>query len=295
MTFQSIFRNEGKHLRSGWRFLLFFFFFFLAYEALIAALAAVGPGLGLAVQADNAFFLGISRFIGLLLADSLSWLCQRYLEGLGFDVLGFSPSGTWIRNLSMGMALGGAGFALACLLGLALGGMRFSFNGESPASSMVFSMLTSFAVLAVAATFEELLLRGYLLQTFVRSDLPWVGVALTSAIFGLLHGANPNVGNIALLNTILAGIWFSVAYLKTRTLWLPIGLHISWNWIQGNVFGIEISGLKNLITDPLMRETDLGPEWLTGGSYGIEGGILCTIALGASIGLVGLVRVDGRR
>lgn len=295
MAFQSIFRNDGKQLRSGWRFLLFFFIFFFVYEILMAALSAIGPGLGLAVRPDDALFLGISRSIGLLLAVSLSWLCQRYLEGLGFNVLGFSPSGAWIRHLSVGMALGGAGFALACLLGFAVGGMHFSFNSGSSASSMAYSMLISFAVLAVAATFEELLLRGYLLQTFVRSDLPWVGVALTSAIFGLLHGANPNVGNIALLNTILAGIWFSIAYLRTKTLWLPIGLHISWNWIQGNVFGIEISGLKNLITDPLMRETDLGPEWLTGGSYGIEGGILCTIALGVSIGVVGLLKVDGRR
>ena len=81
------------------------------------------------------------------------------------------------------------------------------------------------------------------------------------------------------INTILAGIWFGVAYLKTRDLWFVWGMHLMWNWMQGAFFGIEVSGMTNLVTTPLLREIDSGPAWLTGDSYGVEGGIVTTIAI----------------
>jgi len=107
----------------------------------------------------------------------------------------------------------------------------------------------------------------------------WLGVFLTSVPFGLVHLFNPNVVPVfTLANTILAGLLLSVAYLKTRSLWLPLGIHWLWNWTLGWVFGLPISGLK-LVSYPLLQATDTGPDWLTGGSYGIEGGFACTVAL----------------
>ena len=137
----------------------------------------------------------------------------------------------------------------------------------------------SFVLIAVAAAAEEALFRGYIFQTFARSKLVWLAIALTSVFFGAVHLRNPDWGVISTLNTILAGIWFSIAYLKTRDLWLVTGLHVMWNWVQGAIFGIEISGTTDLASASLMREVDSGPAWLTGGTYGIEGGIAATIAL----------------
>ena len=134
-----------------------------------------------------------------------------------------------------------------------------------------------------------MLFRGYILQTFIRSDLALFGVLLTSTLFATVHNANPSATTLSWINTFIAGIWFAVAYLKTRDLWLPTGLHLAWNWTQGSIFGVEVSGLKEIVKAPLMRESDAGPAWLTGGDYGIEGGVVTTVALVVSTVAIWLV------
>jgi uncharacterized protein len=97
--------------------------------------------------------------------------------------------------------------------------------------------------------------------------------------FALVHLTNPNVvPGVTFANTALAGIWLAAAYLRTRSLWLALGVHWSWNWALGWFFGLPISGI-HLVSNPLLEVQDSGPKWLTGGSYGIEGGVACTIAL----------------
>jgi hypothetical protein len=113
----------------------------------------------------------------------------------------------------------------------------------------------------------------------MRAGFVWPAIIGTSILFGAGHFWNPAASWISVANTILAGIWFGVAYMKTRTLWLPIGMHFMWNWMQGSVFGIEVSGLKDILKAPVLQEIDRGPAWLTGADYGIEASISCTIAL----------------
>jgi hypothetical protein len=121
--------------------------------------------------------------------------------------------------------------------------------------------------------------RGYGLQTLTRAKLAWVGVLMTSVPFALVHLSNPNVvPGVTFANTALAGIWLAAAYLRTRSLWLALGVHWSWNWALGWFFGLPISGIR-LVSNPLFEGQDNGPKWLTGGSYGIEGGVAATIAL----------------
>jgi len=91
---------------------------------------------------------------------------------------------------------------------------------------------------------------------------------------------NPNsTGVFPFINTALAGVWLAIAFLRTRTLWFPLGVHWAWNWALGSLFGLPVSGLTDLAPNPLLRGIDSGPAWLTGGSYGIEGGLACTVAL----------------
>jgi membrane protease YdiL (CAAX protease family) len=144
-------------------------------------------------------------------------------------------------------------------------------------------------VFTVGALSEETFFRGYTLQTLVRSDQVIAGVCITSFLFLVLHSGNPNVGFLPLFNTFLAGVWLAFAYLKTRDLWFPLGMHFMWNWLQGPVFGINVSGIADFSPDPVFRATDAGPAWLTGGNYGIEGGVACTFAILLSIGLVRLL------
>ena len=133
-------------------------------------------------------------------------------------------------------------------------------------------------MLFVAAFSEEAMFRGYALQTLSRAKLAWLGVLITFLLFGGAHLGNPNAAGLTFANTALAGLWLAVAYLRTRSLWLPLGIHWAWNWALGWFFGLPISGIQ-LVSNPLLQGQDNGPKWLTGGSYGIEGGVACTIAL----------------
>ncbi|HYO92723.1 MAG TPA: CPBP family intramembrane glutamic endopeptidase, partial [Pyrinomonadaceae bacterium] len=138
--------------------------------------------------------------------------------------------------------------------------------------------------------------RGYPLQTMTRAKLAVVGLVLTSLVFAYVHKNNPNnppglppftyLGfhfvNIPFINTMLAGVWLAVAYLRTRSLWFPLGIHWSWNWTMGALLGLPVSGIEALTPAPLLRAAVTGPQWLTGGAYGVEGGVACTLAILAS-------------
>nr|MBA2379635.1 CPBP family intramembrane metalloprotease [Blastocatellia bacterium] len=192
----------------------------------------------------------------------------------------------WFVNLAAGTLLGALTLGLAVLIAYLAGGLRFQVHISADVSSTISSLLFSITVLFIAAAFEEALFRGYILQTFARSGLAWFAIILTAIFFAAVHTANPNMGVISTINTAIAGIWFGVAYLRTRDLWFVTGLHFMWNWMQGAFFGIEISGLNDLVAAPLMREIDAGPAWLTGDTYGLEGGIAATVALIASTALI---------
>jgi membrane protease YdiL (CAAX protease family) len=235
--------------------------------------------------APELIFRGAGVLIMLIAALSVGWLCGRQLEGLPFRALGASFRDGWLIHLFAGLLLGAGTIGLAALLAVVFGGLRFEVN---PIDSALVArgLATSFLFLAVAAASEEALFRGYPFQTLVRSGLAWLAIAITSVFFSIVHLNNPNAGAISLINTALAGLWFGIAYLKTKDLWFVLGLHLMWNWVQGAVFGIEISGLTDLTPVSILREIDSGPSWLTGDTYGLEGGIVTTVALLASTILI---------
>jgi uncharacterized protein len=223
------------------------------------------------------FILEVIFRSGLLIAAlGAGYLCARFLEGLPWRSLGLTFHRGWVRDFLIGSAVGFVSLAFA--VAIAIKGLSFSFNSAGMAP-MLKSMIGSAVLLFVAALAEEAMFRGYGLQTLSRAKLAWLGVLLTSVPFGLVHLGNPNVvPGITFANTAIAGIWLAMAYLRTRSLWLPLGVHWVWNWALGWFFGLPISGIQ-LVSHPLLQAQDSGPKWLTGGSYGIEGGIACTIAL----------------
>lgn len=286
MNVETIFFNDKKRLRSGLRlivFLLAFIFFNALFHLTVMPLLGsfgvdTGPG--------TAHFIVLNGVFAFFLAIALGWLCGQYLEDLPFRALGVALAGNWLKDLSFGLILGTLALVLAILIGMISGGLNFRLNQENDSGQILTTLVFSLLVFVAGSAFEEAFFRGYMLQTFARARLAWLAIFLTSVFFGLGHMSNPSANLISTLNTILAGIWFSLAYLKTRTLWLPFGLHLIWNWLQGAIFGIEVSGLKELTEAPLLREIETGPAWLTGGDYGIEGGIACTIALVLSTVLI---------
>ncbi len=275
---REIFINEFGRLRSGWRVVIYVAAF-IALSVILAtvlrvALIVIGPR----AETNVSQFITELIFRGALLGAALGagYICVRFLEGLPWRSLGLTFHRGWFRDLVLGFAIGFASLVVA--VAIASRGLKFSFgaNGWSP---IIKSMIGSGVILFVAALAEEAMFRGYGLQTLSRAKLAWLGVLLTSVPFGLAHLSNPNVvRGVTFANTALAGIWLAAAYLRTRSLWLPLGVHWAWNWALGWFFGLPISGIQ-LVSNPLLQGQDNGPKWLTGGSYGIEGGVACTIAL----------------
>ena len=278
---RKIFINDFDRLRSGWRVLVFSCAFTAALLLLVSVLRVVYLAyLALAPVAPPSRFVPdmIYRISLLTAALGAGYLCVRFLEGLPWRSLGLILHEGWFRDLLIGSVMGFVALALGVGIATLGNGINLSVN-NAPALSLLRSMLGSAVLLIVAALAEEAIFRGYPLQTFARAQLVSLGLAVTSIAFALAHLGNPNVipgGTI--INTVLAGLWLAVAYMRTRSLWLPLGLHWSWNWALGWFFGIPISG-ANLVSSPLLKAIDQGPEWFTGGSYGIEGGLAGTIAL----------------
>jgi membrane protease YdiL (CAAX protease family) len=231
-------------------------------------------------DAYASYFANISyRFTLLAVGLGAGFFCARWLENLPWRSLGLTLHHRWLRDLIVGTAIGIAAMAFAVAIATAAGGLRFSFIGTAMLLAAGRSLLTAGVLLFVAALAEEATFRGYPLQTFTRAGLIAFGVIVTSVMFGLVHSWNPNVvPGLTFLNTVIAGVWLAAAYLKTRSLWFPLGVHWGWNWALGSIFGLPISGTR-FFSNPILRGDDLGPAWLTGGLYGIEGGVACTITL----------------
>ncbi len=271
---QQIFIDKNGAIRSGWRIAVFVLAYFLAAGMSAAISLAVFAGSDMTTPESilvNAVFMLIPALI-------VGALCGKYLEHLPFSAIGVPVTKRAGLNLVLGSVAGAATLGFAVAIAMAFGGLAFSRNPES-VDSLWYALVVPLIVFGAAAAMEEALFRGYIFQTLERSGYAWLAIALTAVPFGIVHLGNPNAGAISTINTVLAGVWFGLAYLKTRDLWFVWGVHWFWNWTQGSIFGIEVSGLTQLSATPLLLEQDTGPHWLTGTTYGIEGGIACTIAL----------------
>ncbi|HKR12007.1 MAG TPA: CPBP family intramembrane glutamic endopeptidase [Pyrinomonadaceae bacterium] len=282
MDLHKIFFNEFGRLRSGWRLLLYVFAFIAASFLLVSILRVVLFAARAAVPSfPYADFIAEIAFRSGTLAAALiaGYLCVRIFEGLPWRSLGLTLHRGWVRDLIFGSAIGIGALALAVAIAAVAGGLRFSFAGSDMLPAVGKSLVSSAVLLLVAALAEEAAFRGYPLQTLTRAQLTLFGVLLTSLPFGFVHLTNPNVvPGVTFANTAFAGVWLAAAYLRTRSLWFPLGVHWGWNWALGWIFGLPISGLR-IVSHPILIGEDAGPAWLTGGRYGIEGGVACSIAL----------------
>jgi uncharacterized protein len=276
------FFNSVGRLRSGWRTAIF-----VVLNLIFTTL--YGVILYLVIRAvlhdDKALYLYtpqgmiITSLLSAVGAILISWFCGNLLEGLPYKAVGWSFHKSWFTQTIFGIIVGAVSLIIACILAMPTGNLSFQLNNAADSASILQTIFGSAIVFMVAAASEEVMFRGYVLQTLSRAKLAWLGILITSLPFAVAHLGNPNADLISTINTALAGIWLGVAYIKTRSLWFAFGVHFAWNWFQGAFLGLPVSGLKQLTTSPLLQSIDQGPNWLTGGSYGIEGGITCTIAL----------------
>ena len=228
---------------------------------------------------------GLSSGAWFLLTNSAILL---FLLLVGFSVMGYAAQGQreplktmglgrregWKREFGLGAALGWSG-VVACVLPIALfGGLRVSFWTNSHQFFLLFVEILTLAVVALA---EEVAFRGYPFQRLIDAVGPTLATLAMSVIFAVIHLFHSNASAASTLVTVLTGWLLSIAYLRTRALWLPWGFHFAWNASMGLIFGLPIGGLTAF--NPVIVSNTSGPVWLTGGSYGLEGSAVAVILL----------------
>lgn len=182
----------------------------------------------------------------------------------------------------------GAGWGVVLIGSCAL--LVVLFTDVSHASGRGFPWLELAAVYVPAVLHEELLFRGYPFQKLVRANRTFA-LVIIALIFAALHARNASVTPLGLTNIFLGGLLLGLAYLRYERLWFPIGLHLAWNLMTGPILGHEVSGYEGGST--VFVERGSGPEWLTGGDFGIEGSALMTVV--EIVAIAWLARISSRR
>ena len=267
-----------SELRSGWKFAIF---------AIVLVIFFLIPGLLAALFIPGDFLIqhqfGINVAIQLLAGVAATLFMARFVDHQPLSTYGISLHKGWLRDFAVGMVIAAGMLLVMVAACVVLGNIEMFWNGLS----MLSALLALTAILLGAAAFEEIVFRGYPLQALMKGIGAWPAAILMSILFGIVHAGNPNASRLGIINTILAGGVLSAAYLKTRSLWFPYGIHLAWNAGLGLVLGFSLSGL-NIAS--LWTTNVKGQEILTGGGYGPEGGIVGTIAFVTGVGLVGFYK-----
>lgn len=260
-----LFRDTAGRLRNGWWILLFL--------ALVAATSLLYTPVSRALQAAGAgpAMLDVLPVVFLL---AVTWACVR-ARGEGLASVGLRPDLPWWRQAAAGVAVG-AGLMLAITAVIAAcGGVRFA---PDPDRTLALFAAGTWMYLW-AAILEELLFRGFVFQRLLDGIGVWPAQLLLAALFALAHQANPDMhGPLriwASIDIALGAVLLGLAYLRTRRLALPIGIHLGWNWMQGTALGFDVSG-----TDThgwLLPTLGARPDWLTGGTFGPEASAVAVI------------------
>jgi CAAX protease family protein len=273
----SIFLNTNHELRSGWKFAAYIGFFFII---LLAVGAAVSMAVSAGVVRDlTQSQLGILALNGITLfaaAVAAMWLTIRFIDHRPFRAFGIGFLPRWRRDFVFGLAVAAGMLAVLIAGCYAFGYVSMHWTGRQVSPSL---LLVTLIVLLLAALNEELIFRGFPLQLLIDGMGERPAIVGMSTLFGAVHLSNPNASILGTLNTILAGILLSLAYVRTRSLWMPYAIHLGWNVGLGFVFGFPLSGVD---IASLWTTGTAGSETILGGDYGPEGGLLATFIFAAA-------------
>jgi membrane protease YdiL (CAAX protease family) len=219
------------------------------------------------------FGLQIAGTLGLAVAGlAANLLTMAIFDRRPFVDIGLRVAPVSAVHLALGIGLGGGVAALLLVAPLLAGTGHLVPRPHSEFTwpTLVFYLVTLF----FAAAGEEMIFRGYAFQFLIEKIGAFACVLPVGVVFGLVHTSNPSATKLSVLNTALWGVLLGYAFLRSRDLWLPIGMHFGWNAVLP-LFGVNLSGLTIEVTRYFYK-WDLTPLW-SGGAYGPEGGLLTTV------------------
>jgi len=282
--------EEQKRRRAGWRLLAQLFIAGVLVTAATAAWSGVSAGILNSALAESLAVRVVVRLVGV----NLTWLCLvaslalagRFLDRRTLRDFGFALDRNWWLDLGFGLLLGAVLMAAIFGAEYALGWVEIRGKLETNATTFGAGILLYIGMFVGVALEEEIMARGYWLRNlaegFAGRRLKPQGALLlayatSAAIFGLLHLGNEHASLVSTLNLVLAGLLLGLPYVLTGELAISIGLHLTWNFFQGNVFGFPVSGGTPGTTFIAIQQG--GPVLWTGGDFGPEAGLVGVLAM----------------
>jgi uncharacterized protein len=299
----TLFWNPGeKRLRFIWRLflqtLLWVFPFSVLASLTTLAWHTSGLPVGSFLDASLEFWMAASMIFSV-------WLSGKYLDRRSFRDYGFHFKAGWWRDFIFGLGLGILLMVVIFVIELSAGWIHITgfFQNIQPGDTFGTGMLGVVLLYICVGINEELWIRGYLLHNlaealnfrFLSKRVALLAAfVISSIIFGFLHAFNPNATPLSSISIAAAGLFLGLGFLLTGDLAIPIGIHITWNLFEGNVFGFPVSGLSSTTT--VIQISQSGPVAWTGGAFGPEAGLsgLAAIVLGCAL-ILAWMHFSGRK
>jgi membrane protease YdiL (CAAX protease family) len=270
-------------IKDGWLRAVLFLISVLIMTAIFSAVAvmllALFSGLDLTSISTNArdlirdlglpanIFISFFGFAAMLLT---AWLFRHFVDRQSFRSLGLTTTGygkDFVSGLIIGTVSVSSGFLILLLSG----------NLTVDLIQADWLLLPGYLLLFIIGSLnEEIMIRGYILSNLCSSMNIYLALLVSSLLFALLHLGNANITLLSFINILLAGLLLGIYFIHRRNLWLPIGLHFSWNFFQGPVLGFEVSGVD---MNGVIQQKMEGYDWLTGGPFGLEGSLIATFLM----------------
>jgi hypothetical protein len=272
LTTASTRSKVSRSLRPFWLIVAFYIIWFLTLGVLQTIAAALGGPA--AVDTRQALF----QWLTLISVVVATWIMLRRVEKVPWSTVGLDRAAAAPPVIIKGAAYGAITIGVASMLLLATHMLRIdrsipgSWWGEAGHSTIV---------LLPAAFFEELLIRGYAFSVLRRAGGWRLALIITSVVFGLLHAWNPGADAESILAVVVAGFFLGAILLATRSLYAAGAAHFAWNWVMSGALHIAVSGIPS--RDPDYRTVETGPDWLTGGPWGPEGGLAAVAVMFVAI------------
>jgi uncharacterized protein len=205
------------------------------------------------------------------------WL--QFYEERPFWTVGFIRRGALSRFIQ-GIVIGILMFSFSVGIVALFGGVVTTTASAASGIAALGGVLLVLFGWIIQASSEEILFRGWLFQTVGARHTPFMGLIVSSLLFSLAHAFNDDVTLVALVNLALNAIFLALYALREGSLWGVCGIHIAWNWVQGNIFGLAVSG--NAPPGGSLFDLQMNPvssDLITGGSFGPEGSVLVSVVL----------------
>ncbi len=227
-------------------------------------------------MSDQTYIL-LSLFATVITTIGAIIFCTK-IEKRNISTMGFVRKNA-VKEYLVGFAIGIGMLAVSLLLCVVTGAAKVSFSGGSIGIILIF--LLGYLLQGMS---EEVLVRGYFMISLGRKNSIGWAVIMSSLMFAMLHIFNAGLSVLAFVNLALYGLLMALYMLKHESIWGVCAIHSAWNFVQGNVFGVQVSGMP--LCESVFATELTGSKWITGGDFGLEGGLAVTLVMLAGIAVI---------